>query len=284
MKKTFRFTILVLALLMMLCSCNGEVETVSKDPVSDTSDVTQTPQKLLLYQEKIFDMETETYYYDSYGVLTESKIESADGQVLTCKYAYDASGNKISETTYEENGEVREESKWTYNEKGLLVEFVDGRMMQTTKYTYDDQNRISTHIENDKYLYYYTYDEDGNYTVQPDGYMAMLYYTKDGELYKIYDNNGDLATDSEFDENGNMVTQTNYADGEKPYFVSNYEYNDNNQVIKQTYYNNDKLSGTTVYEYDEFGNLLKIKSIDPLGKETVSREYVYKYFPVEEKE
>ncbi len=297
--KKFSVVLLALSLALSLCACADEKDVSSPDSsVTDSSAVRESSsessepshegEKLLLYTEKdsfgAFGYAIKTHSYDTYGVLTETSIEAADGTKLTEKYTYDSEGRMISDIKYDEKGDIFEESKWVYDENGLLTEHTDGYLRTNYKYTYDSQNRIATHVENDKDTYVYTYDENGDYFVRINGYDGTVYYKKDGTMYKMTDDYGDLRTDSVFDEKGNKISTTEYGSNKEIRLYTTYEYDENGHMVKQTGHSDGKVSNTFVREYDEFGNLLKIIYVDPLGKEEVRKERTYKYFPVEDKE
>lgn len=298
MKKSF-VVLLAFSLALSLFACADEKEVSSSDSsvndssaasesFSESSEPSHEGEKLLLHTEKdsfgAFGYEIKTHSYDTYGVLTETSIESADGINITKKYTYDSEGRKISDIKYDEKGAVLEESKWVYDENGLLTEHIDGYLMTTYKYTYDSENRIATRVENDKDTYVYTYDDNGDYAVRINGYDGTIFYKKDGTMYKMTDDYGNLRTDSEFDEKGNKISTTEYGSNKEIRLHTTYEYDEKGRMVKQVSYSGDRISNTFIYEYDESGNLLKVVFSDPLGKEEVRKERTYKYFPVEDKE
>ncbi len=307
---------LVLVIMLSLYSCSTEVDSSSVDSsasessvVSDTessvttesSDVSHEGEKLLLHTEKRSSngshYETVTYSYDNFGILTEKITEQYTGRIITEKYTYDTEGRPISVVKEEENN--RNESTWTYDENGLLLEYDNGDG-SWEKYTYDAQGRVATCTKPDTMNYgeenteNYNYDEDGSYTITggKEDYIVVTYYTKDDVKYKMTVN-GDVTEEGKLDENGNLISYTCYSDGGILY--CGYVYDENNRLIKGIQISTRADSqidyfSEEIYEYDEFGNLVKhshtLSQMVSDGTDNITNntfEMTYKYFSVEDK-
>ncbi len=297
------FLILCLALSVYSCSTDGddlsaESSVVSDAESSDNSEASDAPhdgEKLLLYSKKHLSsdgsvFETVTYSYDTSGVLKEKNTELYNGRKISEKYTYDPEGRLVSVVKEEDND--RSESKWTYDENGLLLEY--SGVGEWEKYTYDSQGRIATRIVPDVMIFgkenthVYRYDDEGNYTITggEEDYIVVQYYTKDDVQYKMTVNDK-ITEEGKFDGNGNMISYTYYSDDGTVSGVNGYIYDKDNHLIRSIRFDdgidsNDDYFSVWTYEYDELGNLVKETHTASDGTNTVI-EKTYKYFLVDDK-
>ena len=140
---------------------------------------------------------------------------------------------------------------YSYNERGLLLEFINGRG-QKTNFRYDDTGRLIgfTNPEGDTS---YTYDASGNLLTTTD---------RSGTITRSYDALNRLIsyTDSQgrtlsytYDQVGNLLTVI-YPDGK----VVSYQYDSANRLNKVT----DWADRITLYNYDANYQLIETKRAD----------------------
>ena len=292
MKKAY-LTIICLIFTFSLFSCEEPGDTSLDESSADTSSVTSVStasdtsstdsnnQKLLLYKTTYINSSyTETYDYNQWGAISVIIGESNDGIVQKTEFQYDDNKNLIKEirtdsegkTTYikeifydENNNIIKEEEQ----NKGLNIESI-------TTYSYDGENRI-TEMQINGVKKIYTYVQDGSYTVTSDTNAGINYYDKDGkQTESVLDKSRALYI---YDENGNLLEEKGYNDGELIYF-SVYTYGDYGNLLEKSVYRNEELIIKVIYEYDENGNNVKIKTVNPLGIESIAQEMEYKLFSV----
>jgi len=209
------------------------------------------------------------------------KVTTPEGNITT--YAYDAMGNKISETdsegsttsyTYDFRGNVikktdalGDEWNYSYDKRGRLVEVINPYYGKNT-YTYDVDGNVLTETDENGNVTSYTYDAMGNLLTEKDalGYVTEYIYDDNGNLTGIKDANGkttwyiytrnnkaiskvntgvNVVTNT-FDDAGRVIRSTN-SDGT---YVS-YNYDDEGRLILMTDAENNDIK----YTYDGRGNL-----------------------------
>src|SRR6185503_2135725 len=79
-----------------------------------------------------------------------------------------------------------------------------------------------------------------------------------------------------YSKTNNLIEESRYIHKEFNYKVI-YEYNDQNQIIKKIYYDNnpDKIAAIDIYAYDKKGNEIEEVSFD-LRKSKTKPDYKYK--------
>ncbi len=225
---------------------------------------------------------TTSYEYDIQGRLT--KVTNPDES--TNEYTYDDAGNRLTKTTT--SGETVVVTTYTYDEENRLTQSVTGN--STTYYGYDNNgNQISewTRITNvaeptdgvtlslqseatDALLTLYEYDafdrlvkiEQGADVIE-NTYTAdgkKLSRTKNGEVtYYVYDGN---VVIEEQDESNNETARNVYGRNlitrETPDNKVVYGYNGHGDVV---YYTNLDNIVLVVYDYDEFGNVIREENV-----------------------
>ena len=184
-------------------------------------------EKGLTLTEKVYYTDSEdpdilTYYYDSSDrVIREEFASYNGGDGNTCEYTYDTRGNKIKEVFKYVGAEITTE--YTYNAKNLLV-------YETTTSCYESDTYITSRR--------YTYNGEGQ--LIEEGTVSNGVYEK--------------WNDYSYDERGNLIKEEN------EYSIHQYEYNENDLLVKESVYNVSMDSTTiTVYSYDNQGKLLEKK-------------------------
>ncbi len=155
--------------------------------------------------------------------------------------AYNIEGNELehNDTTLRET-ELPYRILMRYNERGNKTEeawYSGGRLMNKFVYSFDADG-------------YRTEDKEYDSTGKEDEKM----------IYK-YDDNGNLK---ERDFLGDSYTSKWYE-----------EYDDNRNLLKETWYKKDSLVHTTIYKYDTKGNMLEDFNFDGNGTRLRSHSYGY---------
>lgn len=200
----------------------------------------------------------EIYYYDKDF---ESLINNSNNYAKVI-YKYDKLGNWIESRYFDINGNLVNDTegicitKRCFDNTGNLIEEF-----------YYDLNYSPITLDDGYFGIEYEYDDFGNlsskkYIIDEDRNLCDTKYGYSFEEYE-YDNKGNLKCLKKFDSKRNPI---------KPYCMIKYEYNDDNNEIKQEFYdNNNKLvknelgyaKREQVYKkgliirqsfFDEFGN------------------------------
>lgn len=151
---------------------------------------------------------TEEYTYDKYGNIILTKSELENEYIEECEVEYDDEARKVSVTYKDKNGRVCDRIVSIYYENGKPKQIIYGNIYVS-----------KTIVE---------YDESGNNT------------------FVTYDEDGEIASSGELmrDEYGNLVSEKLYEKGvcymDKTY---EYEYDENNNVIRECQYWKDYYSG-----------------------------------------
>ena len=120
------------------------------------------------------------------------------------------------------------------------------------------------------YIEYRQIEETVNRT-EVDGTSHTYNYDENGHIidYTWFDENGNEKYHIEFDDQGNKVKES------KSDNVTTYEYDENNNLIREFRYYSGRLSGYTIYEYDNNNNLISEASYDAKGNKGRSSLYEY---------
>nr|WP_242054671.1 putative Ig domain-containing protein [Nostoc sp. FACHB-190] len=153
-------------------------------------------------------------------------------------YEYDTRGNVVRVVDALGN-----QTRMVYDDNNNLLQVTDANNL-VTKYEYDDKGNLKSRTE--QYCgcatvtpgsSYYTYDKFGNMTslVTPTGASMIMKYDSYGQLLSMKDGKGNVIQSFSYYANGLVRSETD-------------------------------STGTTVYEYDDLGNL--IQTTDPDGSIT----------------
>lgn len=213
--------------------------------------------------------------YDAKDRVTKQTTYNYDGTVDVDEYTYDNRGNRIK-TVYNDNGSITTIERAYDKDDRLIKRTTTGAdgIVETYECTYDEDGRTlkttSLSSKGTGMTYEYTYDTDGNQikTVATDSY-GQVHYVDDSE----YAGNGDIIKRTYESKEYSSYNNTYGAWVSSPYKTI-YEYA-NGYVTKLVEYDKDgKETGTTLYERDTYGNLLKRTQTDAEGSQTV---YRYEY-------
>jgi len=173
------------------------------------------------------------------------KFYDPDGEVIgSMEIVYGKNKKLIEEKFYDDKGEI--ESSKLYDKNGRVLETIDMHFRQV--YTYDDNgNKIKNEMYIDgmlKQYFEWTYDDNGN--------SIKVEFYRDGMLeeyseYKYEDNKLVETVDYGIDSN-RIMKKTGSRKLE--------ERNGNSEKLIH-YDENGDVSGYTIGEYDNYGNMLK---------------------------
>ena len=132
------------------------------------------------------------------------------------------------------------------------------------------------------------YDENGNQTAwrgyRKGEYSFCWIYTYDGEgnqvLTERFDADGEriLSSRKEYDGSSHILYSYGLNDEEEYEVEAAYQWSDDFHTRKSPWYhyNNGQLAGYDVYTYDDYGNLLSLRTESTDQSEPVrERKYIY---------
>jgi hypothetical protein len=186
----------------------------------------------------------------------------SDGTILRwMEYAYNADGNKTTETTYSSEG-----------------------VMSWEVYEYDadgNQIKLSVYSHPDSYLLLGEETSDEEVLVE----WRDFQYDDTGKQIKVTPHNADGSVDTWweylYDDKGNRVKEVHfstYDEPEAPMYWTEYEYDEHGEKTKETIYNFDgSISHTTAYSYNELREQFAETYYDGNGEITGTGAYVPVY-------
>ena len=194
-----------------------------------------------------------TYTYDSYNNLTSVTTTDLDDvtNVSVVTYTYDADGRVLSEINEDYT------NTYEYNQLGaVLLQKVNN---EYTRNVYNDKGQLKVTINHEDYLE----SEDGlKQTPKSDVYTntnkgTRYSYTEKGQIKTIISPD-DMVTVNVYDENGNLQKESNYN-------KNNYNAETDNYMYQTVYLTNGlveryRVNGTTklLNTYDDKYNLIKV--------------------------
>lgn len=226
------------------------------------------------------------------GIIEPDDSFSLVNDTFRIVYKFDENGNKIEENNFNSKGQLHYKLIYKYNEKGNLFESSSlpnkyGKSKQT--YHYNTKGKLTkiNYYRNEKFFMedYYQYDDKGNlidyssWTADPKKlqWQTHFKYNEQGNLiekeHHRSENNSYVET-FKYDDKGNIIIIEKGAD-EKTTYV----YDEKNNVIQKTYYNEkDEIQRSLnfEYEYDNNDNWTKRVAfiLDKPGAISI-REYEY---------
>lgn len=131
---------------------------------------------------------------------------SSDGQKSkSYSYEYDATGNMVKETWFNQDGTVYYWNTYEYNsygEKSCVRHFDDyNGMMYYIEYEYNEQGQCNREIRYDRY---------GTEQSYFDNEYDELNYKVKSNLYNLYSGNKTHWIEYEYDQQGNCISETWY--------------------------------------------------------------------------
>ena len=222
--------------------------------------------------------ETKEYTYNKIGQVTSAKSVNANEQSVEENYSYDPFGRLISSIS--NDGSVQ---NYTYdaNSNVETYELVEDDVVKNSiEYAYNTLNQMTT-LTNNGIVTSYTYDANGNltnkllstgvntnYTYNKAGLMTYMESKKGSNVYTYskckYLLNGLVnRVDMQYDNNP--------AEGKIKY----YNYDDAGRLIADNITNAAGFPVANSYEYDLYGNRVKMVSSPGDEEETETINYEY---------
>jgi hypothetical protein len=203
--------------------------------------------------------------------------------------SYNESGQLLEVIDYMPDGTVRRNKKYTYSDKGLLVEgvdFINGQLIKKELYTYDKKGNL---LEKVKYNGEGEIDSKNTYSYNKAGKQieAYTYISSFGELLleqkqtSSYDDKGNMikidyagpegnsygSTEMKYDDKGNMIEDQNLGEDGSVRVKQRYIYNADNVLIERnTIGANDNIERQAIL--NKRGQLLKLEHYDEEGNVT----------------
>ena len=276
------FLVLVIVLVAALGGGNDREQ---NDPVtidSPTGEVSvSTPEEPQNPGEKTVSLMTKSTHYNEDGSIekyTESEYNEYGEELRWNTYLPDGTLDYYWEFAYDDSGNMLREwhsgtdiqYEYAYDSQGnklvSLSSDAEGRMISRDEYSYADQGRMTKCTTYDDlgaldYWEEYTYDADGNQ-------IKMTHYKDDGavDYWKeySYDAKGNQIEESKYDSDdgsrknrtlksydewGNIILFEYYNGSSELSFTAryDYEYDDNGNKLKLTYYKDDVLQIVSEY-------------------------------------
>ncbi len=245
-----------------------------------TSRVDYKNGEYVLYSYKGFDDEISRKRYDKNGNFLRYDYRDEtmnNGDVYWGSTDYDEDGNVIYEynnkTSYNSDKTIRTE--YTYSDNWNTLEYYN--VYEDAKYTYTNPDGSS--YESYHPLKGTFYDADGNKT----GNIVYEYYPNNNPKSTKQYQDGKLFWEDEYvfyDKKGyegqyvKKYTTIDYNYDGTIYEKRVEEYDENENTIKESYYDDGGLTQCYVYEYDSKGNKTKLSCYD--GSNNLAYYYVYK--------
>ena len=181
-------------------------------------------------------------------VITELEEYDTEGNFdERFKYSYDEKGNLIEEineyTLYDSDDISVSIDRYVYDDYGNLLKNVngDGDVLYSYEYSYDDAGNVLTETET---RYKYIRDNDGNVPTETRTTPSRTEYTE-----YSYDSIGKRTGKQTYDSNGNLKLSSTYD-------------KNGNELTCELYDENGAVSYRIKYAYDEHGNLIFEKRED----------------------
>lgn len=252
--------ILLYVLITVMSACGSKQEAETGEQPETTEETARQNED----QTQPTDTETEGVPDGmvSVFVLKEKTAEAQDGKTVVTAYAHNDAG-MIIQTRTTENGVETKKNVCTYDGENLIGQsyYKNGALSQNIIYTYNAQGWLTEHTVvrdygSETYIKY-EYYEDGTIKrqVQKEAYVDDTF---DEDI-------------KEFDERGNLVY---HKDALNPGVTHQYTYNDNDQLLEELSYHNDKPIKILRRTYDEAGHILT-EFADCQWEESYNRRYSY---------
>lgn len=283
MKKIMSF-LLCLLLCAALCACaKTESPSQTPEPTPSTEPVIFNKEDGKLYTEVYYNPNgmkyaSVIYAYDGSGnVVSETKLGLNDAEEGILRHEYYPNGS-LSLSVFDQcaaDGTYSEQYRlvYAYDENGYLsaeTRTEGGVTVAVTSYDYDILGRVvkESRFEGEDFCiaeYDYAYDANGRMvSCRRSDYIEE----NSSENNYGYDAKGRLLTDQCYDESGNLLSRTEYT------------YDDNgNEVKRSVYTEGGELVSCTekTYEYDDIGNIISCVTTHSDGTPGTTVKYTWQY-------
>ncbi len=215
-----------------------------------------------------------------YVVNEKLEKEKVNGMFFNYQYIFDKKGNKKEDRHFKPDGSLLWKNTYKYDDKGRLIEKIDGFWKNGKEtYKYDENRLIERKKGYDKWLITYKPNERIE-----KSYNNTRVYKYDENKNKIEETQYNLQKEIErkkvytYDEKGNKTSYTRYSLYGYFYEKYVYRYNKKGLKIEEDYYKKEgELVSTRKFEYDKYGNEVMIKRYLPNGDLDEVERYEYKY-------
>lgn len=150
--------------------------------------------------------------YDALNRVEQITTYSLSGNLLTTRdFRYDFDGKKTKETIW--NTEAKITNIWNYDEKGNLVELIEGAgspVERRTLYCYTDSGKLKSQTNGDGVTVFYTYDNSGKISsIYSDDKTInyALYYDSNGRVTCIQDHINNCESKRTYTLDGQILTE-----------------------------------------------------------------------------
>jgi RHS repeat-associated protein len=202
------------------------------------------------------------------------ETDTANRDMYTVRYAYDALNRPVGETRKHEGADVQ--VRYGYDANGNRISAENERGV-VTSYAYDARNRVASMTDGEGQTFRYVYDAAGNKLQDTNAKGYSMSYRYDGlnRLVEVIDPYGAAVTRYAYDQNGNMVKKmdalgilSGATDEARDGWV--YEYDLANRLVKETDPElavfHDPAWFSAAYRYNPAGEL--VEQTDALGHVT----------------
>lgn len=215
------------------------------------------------------------YQYNSKGDITKETTYSSRGKESTIKFKYGTNGQLSTVITYDKSGKLYTKVKYEYEGEN-----------RTKSYLYSSDNELVKWAD-------FEYDNHGNKISMYDHHSQALL---DESFEYEYDDDDNLIKESKFYRDGSVAEWTEYTyseveDGLTLKLEVKYDKDGNAGDYKEYYYDSDDRLVITVphtsfegsdfimeYEYDEYGNELRVYAYREGEEPRLDFEYTYEFY------
>ena len=161
------------------------------------------------------------YEYNDKGQKVKESLFDKDGELkYVYKHEYNDKGQEIKESSFGKYGDLRHVSKFEYNDKGQKIKDSsfnkDGKLIDVSKFEYNDKGQ----------------------------WVKKSLFNKDGELKSVFK--------YEYNDKGQKVKDSSFYKQEEVTCVSIFEYNDKGLVVKESNHCNGDIMYLLEYKYTKF--------------------------------
>jgi hypothetical protein len=213
---------------------------------------------------------SEVKTYNGRGLKTREVAYTNDGAIdLIITYQYDTKDNLIAKVAVNNDNNLIFKDTRSYdaknNRKELYHYLPDGTYKYKNIASYDDNYRMT------ELAWYW-----------PTGFVSKNVYSYNG-FNKIsdteYSANGKITYEWEFkyNPNDNLIEATQYYPGNILTRKITYEYNSQNQLVKQTTFTGESVENTFTCQYDSKNLLSQKTEYSSAGKIAAAFRYLYEF-------
>jgi hypothetical protein len=265
MMKVYKVILYFSFLSMLASGCSGQVKLKSEEQKQRELLLKNKIQKVGEYYTAVQlgvkqnEIIKQVRHFNEKGLAVKETVFNSEGKEdLVITYSYDANNNLILANALNKDSSILFRETSGYDKNNNREEFYhylpDGTFKYKNIAAYDNKNRMTE-------LSWYW----------PSGFRSKNIYTYDG-FKKTSDvefsENGNLTYEwkYKYDSNDNLIEATQYYSDNVINAKINYEYNFQNQLIKQTNYQGTSISSSISFTYDSRSLLIEKTEYSASGK------------------